>query len=69
MKIMAIVGSPRKGSNTDILIDKVIEGARSKTDVEVEKLYLYDANIKYCNGCGAHSILQGSKDWLIQQGG
>jgi multimeric flavodoxin WrbA len=62
MKIMAIVGSPRKGSNTDILIDKVIEGAQSKTDVEVEKLYLYDANIKYCNGCGAHSILQGSKD-------
>jgi multimeric flavodoxin WrbA len=56
------VGSPRKGSNTDILIDKVIEGAQSKTDVEVEKLYLYDANIKYCNGCGAHSILQGSKD-------
>ena len=62
MKIMAIVGSPRKGSNTDILIDKVIEGAQSKTDVKVEKLYLYDANIKYCNGCGAHSILQGSKD-------
>jgi multimeric flavodoxin WrbA len=62
MKIMAIVGSPRKGSNTDILIDKVIEGAQSKTEVDVEKLYLYDANIKYCNGCGAHSILQGSKD-------
>lgn len=62
MKIMAIVGSPRKGSNTDILIDKVIEGAQSKTDVELEKIYLYEANIKYCNGCGAHSILQGSKD-------
>ena len=62
MKIMAIVGSPRKGSNTDILIDKVIEGAQSKTDVDVEKLYLYDANIKYCNGCGAHTVLQGSKE-------
>jgi multimeric flavodoxin WrbA len=62
MKIMAIVGSPRKGSNTDILIDKVIEGAQSKADVELEKIYLYEANIKYCNGCGAHSILQGSKD-------
>ena len=62
MKIMAIVGSPRKGSNTDLLIDKVIEGARSKADVEVEKIYVYDADIKYCNGCGAHSILQGSKD-------
>ncbi len=61
MKIMAIVGSPRKGSNTDILIDKVIEGAQSKADVDVEKLYLYDANIKYCNGCGAHSILTGKQ--------
>jgi multimeric flavodoxin WrbA len=62
MKIMAIVGSPRKGSNTDILIDKVIAGAQSKAEVEVEKLYLYDANIKYCNGCGAHTVLQGSKE-------
>jgi len=62
MKIMAIMGSPRKGSNTDILIDKVIEGAQSKADVEVEKIYLYDANIKYCNGCGAHTVLQGSKE-------
>jgi multimeric flavodoxin WrbA len=62
MKIMAFVGSPRKGSNTDILIDKVIEGARSKADIEVEKIYIYDADIKYCTGCGAHSVLQSSKD-------
>jgi multimeric flavodoxin WrbA len=62
MKIMAFVGSPRKGSNTDILIDKVIEGAKSKTEVEVEKVYLYEANIKYCNGCGAHTIFKGSKE-------
>jgi multimeric flavodoxin WrbA len=59
---MVFVGSPRKGSNTDILIDKVIEGAKSKAAVEVEKVYLYAANIKYCTGCGAHSVLQGSKD-------
>ncbi|MCK5255898.1 MAG: NAD(P)H-dependent oxidoreductase, partial [Deltaproteobacteria bacterium] len=44
MKIMAFVGSPRKGGNTDILIDKVIEGAKSKAEVEVEKIYLYEAN-------------------------
>ena len=62
MKIMAFVGSPRKGSNTDILIDKVIEGARSKADIEVEKIYIYDADIKYCTGCGAHTVSQGSKD-------
>jgi len=62
MKIMAFVGSPRKGGNTDILIDKVIEGAESKAEVEVEKIYLYKANIKYCTGCGAHTVLKGSKE-------
>jgi len=62
MKVMAFVGSPRKQGNTDILIDKVIEGVKSKADAEVEKIYLYEANIKYCNGCGAHTVLGGSKD-------
>ncbi len=62
MKIMAIVGSPRKGSNVDILIDRVIEGAKSKTAVDAEKVYIYELDIKYCTGCGAHSILQGAKD-------
>ena len=62
MKILAIMGSPRKSSNVDILIDKVLEGAKSKTDVEVEKVYIYESDIKYCTGCGAHSILQGAKD-------
>ncbi len=66
MKIMAIVGSPRKGSNVDILIDRVIEGAKSKTDVDVEKVYIYESDIKYCTGCGAHSILQGAKDCPLE---
>jgi len=63
MKIAAIVGSPRKNSNTDLLIDQVIEGAKSKrSDVEVEKIYIYDSNIKYCTGCMAHTVVGGSKE-------
>ena len=62
MKVMAFVGSPRKQGNTDILIDKVIEGVKSKADAAIEKIYLYEANIKYCNGCGAHTVLGGSKE-------
>lgn len=62
MKIMAIVGSPRKGSNTDLLIDQVIAGVTSKKDVAVEKVYIYDADIKYCTGCMAHTVLGGSKE-------
>jgi len=62
MKLMAFVGSPRKGGNTDTLIDKVIEGAKSNAEAAVEKIYLYDAHIKYCNACGAHTVLKGSKE-------
>ena len=65
MKIMAFVGSPRKGSNVDILIDQVIEGAQSKAAVKVEKIYLYGADIKDCNACGLCSPLMGSKDCPI----
>ena len=62
MKIMAFVGSPRKGSNIDTLIDKVIEGAKSKIDAEVEKIYLYEANIKNCTGCLACTAFRGGQD-------
>jgi multimeric flavodoxin WrbA len=62
MKLMAFVGSPRKGSNTDILVDQVIAGAASRAAVEAEKLYLYDLDIKYCNACGAHTVFQGGRD-------
>jgi len=68
MKIMAFVGSPRKNSNVDILMDKVIEGVKSKIDAEVEKIYLYSADIKNCNGCGLCSPLMGSKDCPIDDG-
>ncbi len=50
-QIMAIIGSPRKGGNTEILTDKVIEGCKSKGDVEVEKFFIVDKDIRYCNGC------------------
>ena len=65
MKIMAFVGSPRKKSNVDTLMDKVIEGVKSRTDAEAEKIYLYKADIKNCNACGLCSPLMGSKDCPI----
>ena len=49
MKVLAIVGSPRKGGNTDTLIDRFIEGARSQ-NAEVEKIYLRDLDINCCQG-------------------
>jgi multimeric flavodoxin WrbA len=49
-KILAVVGSPRKGGNTDILVGKVAEGAKSK-GAQVDTLWLADLNIRECDGC------------------
>ena len=51
MKLMAINGSPRKGGNTELLMDQVVAGCRSVTDVEVEKIFVVDKRIEYCDGC------------------
>jgi len=52
MKILAIMGSYRKGKTIDTLIDKAIEGAKAyNSEVEVEKVPLIDLNIKFCMGC------------------
>lgn len=53
MKALAVVGSPRKGGNTDVLIDQMIAGA-IEAGAEVEKIYLNDLKItpcQACNGC------------------
>ena len=51
MKVMAIIGSPRKGGNTELLVDRVIEGCRSSGNAEIEKVFITDRNIQYCSGC------------------
>jgi len=51
MKIMAVVGSPRRGGNTDFLVDRVAEGAASITDVELDKIVVTEYTIGYCKGC------------------
>lgn len=50
MKIIGINGSPRVGGNTDILLDKVLEGARSK-GAEVEKVILNSLKFSPCQEC------------------
>ena len=52
MNLLAIVGSSRKGKATDTLVDKAIEGARSRDpDCDVKKIHLMDYNIEYCRNC------------------
>jgi len=50
MKILALMGSPRKEGNTDILVDQFLQGSQSKGH-KAEKLYLYDLKISPCVDC------------------
>jgi multimeric flavodoxin WrbA len=59
-KIIAINGSPRKGWNTHLLLERALEGARS-VGAETELVNLYDMNFQGCVSCleckrkGGHS--------------
>jgi multimeric flavodoxin WrbA len=48
--ILGIIGSPRSGGNTDILIDEVLAGATAE-GAFVDKAYLSKINISSCRGC------------------
>jgi len=50
MEILALIGSPRKRSNTDILVDRVLQGSEVKGHTS-EKLYLYYYEISPCIDC------------------
>ena len=52
MKVLGLVGSPRKGSNTDLLVSAVLDGAASNGDSS-EKVYLYDFVLLPCLDCRA----------------
>jgi multimeric flavodoxin WrbA len=50
MKILALVGSPRRQGNTAILVDEILRGAKARGHV-AEKIRLYDYEIMPCLDC------------------
>ncbi len=50
MKILALIGSPRKHGNTEILVDEILRGAETKGHT-TELLRLYDYEILPCLDC------------------
>jgi multimeric flavodoxin WrbA len=48
--VLGIVGSPRRGGNTDILVDEVLRGA-AEAGAKVKKIYLRGLDIKPCLAC------------------
>ena len=52
MKVLGISGSPRRGGNTDLLLDAVMRGAASK-GAGVKTIILNDLEIAPCQHCDA----------------
>ena len=52
MKILGIVGSPRKGGNTEILVEEALAATR-EAGAQTEVIHLADKNIAGCDGCGS----------------
>jgi multimeric flavodoxin WrbA len=50
MKVLGIMGSPRIGGNSDILLDQALAGAKS-AGAEVEKIILNQKKISGCQDC------------------
>jgi multimeric flavodoxin WrbA len=53
MKVLGIFGSPRRGGNTELLLEEALKGAE-KEGAKVERIYLSDLTItpcKECHGC------------------
>jgi len=50
MKTVGVYGSPRKGGNTDALLDSALKGVQSKGG-GIEKIYVRDLKISGCRSC------------------
>ena len=50
--VLGIVGSPRRGGNTEILVDEVLAGA-AEAGAKTEKVILSKLDIGPCRGCDA----------------
>ncbi|HWR62542.1 MAG TPA: flavodoxin family protein [Clostridia bacterium] len=54
MKILALLGSPRKNGNTSLLLDEYLRGIEETgKPAEITKIYLNDKDIHGCNACEA----------------
>lgn len=51
MKVLAIMGSPKKKGNTYELTKKVEKNIKQHGNVEFEYVFLKDLNLKTCRGC------------------
>jgi len=60
-KVLVISTSPRKGGNSETLADEFVRGAREAGN-DVEKVTLYDKDIRFCKGC---LVCQNTQRYII----
>jgi multimeric flavodoxin WrbA len=54
MQVLGIVGSPRRGGNTETLVDAILDGAKTE-GASIEKVVLDELDLRPCKGCFACS--------------
>ena len=53
IRVLAFAGSPRRGGNSETLLDWVLAAMAKEEGVTIEKVALTDAGINPCKGCNA----------------
>ena len=71
MKILALVGSPRLGGNTDFLVDQAL-GEAAKLGAQTEKIMLSEFQVAPCLGhddCGsfASCVQKDDMSWILDK--
>lgn len=65
INVLAFAGSPRRGGNSETLLDWVLDPMKHEPDVQVEKIIVVDADINPCKGCNACEVL----NYCVQKDG
>ena len=65
IKVLAFASSPRRGGNSETLLDWLLASMGRESDVAIEKIVLIDANVNPCRGCNACEKL----NYCIQRDG
>ena len=70
-RVLGIVGSPRRGGNTEILVDEILVGA-AEAGADTEKIILNELNIlpcQACDGCkdGGECVQEDDMSELLKQ--
>jgi len=60
MKVLAIVGTYRKGHTIDCAVDEVLTGAR-EAGADASKIHLLDKHIEFCTNCRTCTQVEGPR--------